>query len=401
MDRTRRKFVLSSLGVGGALAYGNALGGARGLGVHPGGIKSMVFGLHEDPEFSCFEVNLGKHREGGVIATFGRGRAGSETGDILVLRSENGLAWQKSKPARLFSVDEDGGPGHGHQLASVASIADGTLLACSTKFRFLFEGKVGWRRGSEMDGVYVSQSSDGGRNWGDVQRIDIAPYRIGWTRGAVVEMPDGGLLLPLAGQKGDRYSEADEPISTFLMRSDDRGIHWNFHSTVAVDARGGRDYDEPAMVSLGGQRLLCMLRSHESPSRDPLGGYLHMAVSDDGGLNWSRTQETSMWGHPANVIRLQDGRILCTYGYRMHPNPGVRGCVSADGSDWKPENAFIVKAVPEVPSDRMQIGSPSSVQLDDGRILTAYQVWAATKQCDGRTGAQEHRQCLEASLYSV
>jgi hypothetical protein len=401
MDNTRRKFVLSSLGVGGALAYSNALGGVRGLGVPSSGPKPVVVGIHEDPEFSCFEVNLGKHREGGVIATFGRGRAGSETGDILAIRSADGLTWQKSKPARLFSGAEDGGPSYGHQLASIASLADGTLIACSTKFRFLFEGKVGWRRGSEMDGVYVSRSSDRGQNWGDVQRIDMAPYRIGWTRGAVVEMPDGRLLLPLSGQKGDRYSEADEPISTFLMRSVDRGVHWKFHSTVAMDTHGGRDYDEPAMVSLGGQRLLCVLRSHESPSRDPLGGYLHMAISDDGGGNWSRAQKTSMWGHPANVIRLHDGRILCTYGYRMHPNPGVRACVSADGTDWKPENAFIVKAMPDVPSDRMQIGCPSSVQLDDGRILTAYQVWAETKNRDGRSGAEEQRQCLEASLYSV
>jgi hypothetical protein len=108
-----------------------------------------------------------------------------------------------------------------------------------------------------------------------------------------------------------------------------------------------------------------------------------------------------MWGHPANIIRLLDGRILCTYGYRMHPDPGVRGCISADGTDWKPENAFIVKALPDVASDRMQIGCPSSVQLHDGRILTAYQVWAKSGNREGRDGTTEERQCLEASLYRV
>jgi hypothetical protein len=56
------------------------------------------------------------------------------------------------------------------------------------KFRFLFEGKVGWRRGSEIAGVYVRQSSDGGYNWGDVHKVDIAPYRLVWTRGSILEM---------------------------------------------------------------------------------------------------------------------------------------------------------------------------------------------------------------------
>jgi hypothetical protein len=108
-----------------------------------------------------------------------------------------------------------------------------------------------------------------------------------------------------------------------------------------------------------------------------------------------------MWGNPANVIRLQDGRILCTYGYRMHPDPGVRGSVSADGVEWKPEETFIVKALPDVASDRMQIGCPSSVQLADGRILTAYQVWAKSEKREGDSGARQERQCLEASVYRI
>jgi hypothetical protein len=404
MDRTRRKFMLSSIGVGGALVCGNAFAGVR----EPGGpaalssrTKSITVDVHEDSEFSCFEANLTRCSAGGVIATFGRAPAGSETGDILAIRSEDGVTWRNLEPTRLFSRDQGGGTNYGHQLASITFLADGTLIAFSTKFRFLFEGKVGWRRGSEMDGVYVSRSSDGGRNWGDAQRVDISPYRIGWTRGAAVEMPDGGLLLPLSGQKGDRYSETDEPISTFLMRSVDGGLHWRFHSTLAADTRGGPDYDEPAMVSLGGGRLLCVLRSHQNPSRDPLGGYLYTTISDDGGLNWSRPQKSSMWGNPANVIRLQDGRILCTYGYRMHPDPGVRGSVSADGVEWKPEETFIVKALPDVASDRMQIGCPSSVQLADGRILTAYQVWAKSEKREGDSGARQERQCLEASVYRI
>ena len=99
-----------------------------------------------------------------------------------------------------------------------------------------------------------------------------------------------------------------------------------------------------------------------------------------------------MWGHPAALLSLRDGRVLCTYGYRMHPNPGVRGCVSADGVEWKPEHIFPVREFASLEADRLQIGCPSSVELDDGGILTAYQVWSES---------QTQHQCLEAKRYRI
>ena len=96
-----------------------------------------------------------------------------------------------------------------------------------------------------------------------------------------------------------------------------------------------------------------------------------------------------MWGHPAHLLRLRDGRVLCTYGYRMHPDPGVRACLSNDGVQWKPQDIFTVKAMTDLDSDRLQIGCPSSLELGDGRILTAYHTWMGEQQG------------LECSLYRV
>jgi hypothetical protein len=206
-------------------------------------------------------------------------------------------------------------------------------------------------------------------------------------------MPDGTLLLPLAGQENDDYNGFDEPIASFLMRSQDRGETWKFHAIIAL---GLSDYDEPAMVSLGGQRLLCALRSHKAPRQDPPGGYIHMTISEDGGANWSEPRVTSMWGHPASLLRLVDGRILCTYGYRMHPNPGVRACLSEDGVSWKPGDIFTVSAQPHVESDQLQIGCPSSVELESGNVLTAYQALAIAHEPE-----QSAKLYLEGTSYRV
>ena len=73
----------------------------------------------------------------------------------------------------------------------------------------------------------------------------------------------------------------------------------------------------------------------------------------------------------------------------MHPNPGVRACLSEDGVNWQPGRIFAVNALPDVDGDRLQIGCPSSVELAAGRILTAYQVWS------------QDRLSLESSQYRV
>jgi len=379
MKKTRREFgLLSTWGIGGALGAGGNLSSASESK------EPRTFRIGADPKFSCFEVSLAKGRGSEVVATFGRAPSGSETGDILLTRSAGGIASWRQSSAPVFTH-----PGPGHQLAAVTRLRDGALIVSTTRLRSLFEGKLRWRRGSVTDGVFVRESEDGGHAWGDARKVDTSPFPVAWTRGPIVEMADGALLLPLAGQRSASYRDVRQPMASFLMRSVDRGKSWNYHATIAEDVNGSRDFDEPAVVALRDGRLVCLLRSHVSPRRDPPGGYLFATLSEDGGATWSKAGKTSMWGHPAHLLALRDGRVLCTYGYRMHPGPGVRGCVSANGVEWKPQNIFTVKAMPDLDSDHLQIGCPSSVELDDGRIVTAYQTW------------MEERQALECSLYSV
>jgi hypothetical protein len=378
MNKTRRAFGLSSFGIGAALAGSNLLRPRELSG--PG-----IFTLHSEQQLSCFEVNLARAEGSDVVATFGRAQPGCEVGEILVSRSLDGGRTWRTSPSPLFASQGEGG---GYQHAAITRTSSGGLVACSTRFRFLFGGKVAWRRGSQIEGVYVRTSPAGGHTWGEARKVTVAPFHRAWSRGPIVEMPDGSWVLPLSGQRGQLYSDVYEPISSFLLRSGDQGVTWQYQGVIA---QASSDFDEPAIVSLGGTRLLCAMRSHDTPKLDPPGGYLFMAISEDSGATWSKPRKTSMWGHPAGLLRLQDGRVLCTYGYRMHPNPGVRACVSKDGLEWRPSDIFTVNAQPEIDSDRLQIGCPSSIELSAGKILTAYQVWTSGTA----------RLCLEGSIYSV
>jgi hypothetical protein len=148
-------------------------------------------------------------------------------------------------------------------------------------------------------------------------------------------------------------------------------------------------------------RLVCFLRTEVLPSGDAKN--LAMVVSEDDGFSWTPPKFTNIWGYPAELIQLQDGRYLMVYGYRRPPY-GVRGVVSEDGLTWDVKNEFVIRqgGVPgeradDQPNSTMidptsgrvlggvdwknpgiyqHIGYPSVVQLKDGTILAAYHEWS-------------------------
>ena len=67
-------------------------------------------------------------------------------------------------------------------------------------------------------------------------------------------------------------------------------------------------------------------------------------------------------GNPASLIRLKDGRLVLTYGYRAEPN-GIRARVSADGGrTWQPE--IVLRS----DGGNTDLGYPRSVQRADGKV---------------------------------
>ena len=130
-------------------------------------------------------------------------------------------------------------------------------------------------------------------------------------------------------------------------------------SAVAHDPHGRLIFGEPSLLRLPSGKLLCMMRT---------GDYLYQAFSTDDGWVWQGLRRSPIWGFPSHLLRLRSGRILCTYGYRREPF-GIRACLSDDeGETWDVSNEIVIRD----DGVHRDLGYPSSVQLQDGRILSVY-----------------------------
>ncbi len=390
---SRRQFFLSGAGLA-ATASSSHGKAASYRPASPDLDGVSYFMIDHEAVHSCRQASLAQLNNGDVAAALLRCNEGLRTGSVLWARSQNhGVCWNRGETQILFG---DGKEKPGYGAATIAQLSTGELLCCSAKFQFLFETGPGWKRGSEIDGLYLRKSADHGYSWSSASRIDITPFQTAWPHGSILELPSGRLLLPLAGQRSDRYRRTTEPIASFLLRSDDRGASWCFHALLAGDC-GARDYEEPSLVCLEDGRLLAILKSSSAQSRSLEEGYFWQSVSEDGGLRWQTPVRTRIWGDSAQLTKLSDGRLLCTFSYPIHPGPGIRRCISRDGMSWKPEDIVDVVRM----SDGVDLDCPSTVQLSNGSVLTAYRIADGSSDQVTMEMTSESRSYLETAYYQV
>jgi sialidase-1 len=368
--------------------------------------------IYSDPQNFCAEVAVVSLPNGELVAVFARNRGlqHTDTGDILLARSrDNGRTWDPD-PVVVFPAAED----YGYALAGLSLLSDGRLVANAYGYEFLVDGRIDFQAGSScFQNVFLAWSGDGGHTWSERQKANIAPMRAAGVRDGIAELPDGTLLLPLCGlqeRRGNPELAELESWTAFVLGSMDGGKHWIYWGTMGHDPVGVRSYWEPGLVRLPDGRLLGMLRTLQWPNQDPPGGYLYMTISEDEGASWSNPRKTGLWGYPADLITLRDGRVLCTYGRRREPM-GIRICVSEDGATWDPANEIVIReydvstvaqgdqkrgSEERVLAKRPEslpyrhIGYPTSVQLDNGEILSAYHLFDA-----------QGKQYIECAIYQL
>jgi Neuraminidase (sialidase) len=272
-----------------------------------------------------------------------------------ITSSDRGKTW--TKPRTLVDGPQD------DRNPAFGQLRDGTLLLAYCVLSGYDESgrKLSSNRAERVfDGVYLMRSNDRGTTWtkGEkipgtstppgVQSAAVSPY------GKIVQLSDGTALMAV-------YYEANLPdgkqeFQSWVYRSKDSGKTWGDASLIQMNG------NETALAILKNGDLVAAVRTSRA-------GFLQVTRSKDAGRTWSTPVAVTQNGeHPADLIQLNDGRLLMTFGERNAPR-GVHALVSSDaGATWAPEQHIpLVSDAPNV-----DCGYPSSIEIAPGKIATIY-----------------------------
>ena len=190
----------------------------------------------------------------------------------------------------------------------------------------------------------VRISKDGGHTWSRSFRLPLDGLHSLSAINSSLVRPDGRCLLFMFEVSPDGWNRHN-----LVYRSTDDHSSFHFLSFITVKddpfaagtgdwkgpfAFGGHRWFYPRGYMLPNGRMLCVLRSQ----RDPTGVmWTELFKSDDGGLTWQFLSRVNDFGAPGSLVRMNDGRLVMVYGYRLPPF-GIRAAVSEDeGLTWGSE----------------------------------------------------------------
>ena len=197
----------------------------------------------------------------------------------------------------------------------------------------------GWQTRQVLDvTIHLEQGAD----LVDEGNVESGP---GSLRGLnIVGLPDGSLVVPMyGGFKQDivwfdfrmngylKYPQAwprQFKYRSWLMRSEDGGLNWHYHSTIAaLPELGVEGFGEPNVTLLADGSLMAVLRNGGGEDAP-----VWMARSHDGGRTWSYPVRTNIAaGNSPQIELLPNGALACAYG---RPDSRVSFDLTGSGLAW-------------------------------------------------------------------
>jgi len=275
--------------------------------------------------------------------------------EVIIRSTDNGYTWQL--PQEVYNSELD------DRDANIIALKDGTLvLSWFTSIAFA-EHSTGWperaarvteKMRNELLGTWMLKSHDNGETWDDQPLNMPVGMHI-----APTELSDASLIS--IGFENRFENDKDKILSCY--KSDDVGETW--YKTVEFDCptKDGRPIlNENNVLEISPGKLIVLFRKCND--------YLYQASSEDYGKSWSKPIQIDIWGYPPHMLKLTDGRILCTVGHRKDPY-SIRGFLSDDnGLTWNTDNMFTLYEWND--DDRPDMGYPVSLEVASGEILTVF-----------------------------
>jgi hypothetical protein len=200
-------------------------------------------------------------------------------------------------------------------------------------------------------------STDRGKTWDGPFRLPLFDRKgIAARTDYIVNGKDDCMLFLTAAKEDGKEGRP------FCARTTDGGKTWRFVSWISLEPKGYAIM--PSSVRLGPGELLAAIRCREEAK-----SWIDTYRSLDDGKTWkldgTPVPDTGE-GNPASMIRLKDGRLCLTYGYRAKPF-GIRARLSDDsGRTWNRE------VILRDDGGGRDLGYPRTVQRSDGKVVTVY-----------------------------
>lgn len=308
-----------------------------------------------------------------IVTIFNQPTHGAWEGDIECWAStDRGKTWKYSgTPAR-----HDPGTNRMNIAAGLAYNDDLIVISSGWSSKAPPGKPVPTGQGQILE-PWISRSSDNGKTW-VVSRSSVKkpPYidQQLVPHGNIVKISENRLAAPFYARLS--ANQRDRRRFSFILISNDNGNTWGDEVIKLTDC------GEPFLLPLSNKRWLGVARSYRDASIDSvvcLGEYLRYFISTDQGKSWKEKYHlTGAAQHPGHLLRMNDGRILLTYGNRRPPTPSIQILLSDnEGETWNFHARDLVSLEGAVIRSwgYGDMGYPSTVQLADGTLVTAYYSW--------------------------
>ena len=283
-------------------------------------------------------------------------RVDRDHGEHVILRSsDGGVTWPVSELVSVYTrpewddrtrvlkcVEPD-------KCATYDPRADGYCLICG----------YGIPTDDAQHVAFTTVSTDRGRTWSDPVLVpSLDQFRHLGGRPSYVIREDGLLLLTIHG------SRENTPGSSYplVFASADGGGSWRLLAEIDLTPASPMGIMPYPLILRDGRILVAVRRQYRNAPH----AYTQVYASEDDGRTWGFLSRVNDWGVPANLTELDDGRLVCTYGYREYPW-GIRAVVSEDGGrTWGAE------IVLRDDGGSWDIGYPRTLLRPDGKLITVY-----------------------------
>lgn len=272
---------------------------------------------------------------------------------VLARSLDGGETWSLEKPASLKPPD-------GAKVAGVPTEPGGKQpIDCPGGIDFL---NPNFALTARMEDVNVGPSRfyysyDRGKTWNGPFRVpNFGQQGIAARTDYLVNGKHDLMMLLTAAKSNGKQGRV------ILVRTTDGGKTWKLVSFVGPEPGETDKAIMPSSVRLSPRTIVTAIR-HPS--------WIEMYRSDDNGASWRFLSKPAPAtgahnGNPPSLVKLRDGRLAITYGFRSAPY-GIRARLSTDdGKTWGDEIPL------RTDGGAWDLGYTRTVQRPDGKMVTVY-----------------------------